>query len=114
MLALTCDPTSIRCSFRFVFHTNACDHHTESKRPTTMTKAALSGIDPLKDLLEDVLARLEALETKVGVTGAAPSKPAAKPAGATTLNGESFYAVLQHGRKSHVFPRFFFFSYHHV
>ena len=39
------------------------------------SKAALSGLDPLKDLLGDVIARLETLESKVGIS--APSGPAA-------------------------------------
>jgi hypothetical protein len=38
-----------------------------------MTNKALHGIDPLKDLLSDVLSRLENLETKVGI---APPHPA--------------------------------------
>jgi len=39
------------------------------------SKAALSGIDPLKDLLGDVIARLEALEAKTGVSPSANSIP---------------------------------------
>lgn len=35
-----------------------------------MARAALSGLDPLKDLLENVLSRLEALEAQVGVSSA--------------------------------------------
>lgn len=31
------------------------------------SKSAISGLDPLKDLLGDVLARIEQLESKVGI-----------------------------------------------
>jgi hypothetical protein len=42
-----------------------------------MASKATSGLDPLKDLLGDVLARLEALEAKAGVT--VPVTSAATP-----------------------------------
>jgi hypothetical protein len=46
-----------------------------------MTNKALHGIDPLKDLLSDVLSRLENLETKVGI---APPHHASSSASFTT------------------------------
>jgi hypothetical protein len=52
---------------------------TASKNP------AVSGLDPLKDLLGDVLSRLEALESKVGLTSSSsssnvpPKSPVAPP-----------------------------------
>jgi hypothetical protein len=48
---------------------------------------SLAGLDPLKDLLGDVLTRLEALESKVG--GGAPivpSPPASMPHGGTSIS----------------------------
>ena len=56
-----------------------------------MSKAALSGLDPLKDLLGDVLARLEALEAKVGIKGSTVTKQPSKSqvTGAQVLNGKS-------------------------
>lgn len=58
-----------------------------------MSKAALNGLDPLKELLGDVLNRLEALEAKVGIKSASslskqPSKSNVTP-GAALLNGKS-------------------------
>jgi hypothetical protein len=41
---------------------------------------ALSGLDPLKDLLGDVLARIEALEMKAGVVPASSASSARSPA----------------------------------
>jgi len=43
-----------------------------------MSKSALNGLDPLKDLLGDVLARLEALEAKVGIKGSSMTKQPSK------------------------------------
>ena len=46
-----------------------------------MSNKAISGLDPLKDLLGDVIARLEVLEGKVGVTasGLGPSSAPKSP-----------------------------------
>lgn len=56
-----------------------------------MTKAALNGLDPLKDLLGDVLSRLEALEAKVGIKpgSAVPKQPSKANVSAPLLNGKS-------------------------
>lgn len=54
-----------------------------------MTKAAVQGVEPLKDLLGDVLARLEALEAKVGVKSSTAAKQATKQASSSALNGKS-------------------------
>lgn len=40
------------------------------------TKAPLAGLDPLKDLLGDVISRIEALESKVG--GSPPTSASEK------------------------------------
>ena len=68
-----------------------------------MTKSALNGLDPLKDLLGDVLARLEALEAKVGVKGSSMAKQPSKSqvTSAQSLNGKSrakIFAVLRRVR----------------
>ena len=57
----------------------------------TMSKVALSGLDPLKDLLGDVLSRLEALEAKVGIKAGSsmPKQPAKSTVTAPLLNGKS-------------------------
>lgn len=56
-----------------------------------MSKASLSGLDPLKDLLGDVLSRLEALETKVGIKGSSLAKQpsGSQKSSAQLLNGKS-------------------------
>lgn len=56
-----------------------------------MSKAALNGLDPLKDLLGDVLSRLEALEAKVGIKGGSsmPKQPSKSNVTAPILNGKS-------------------------
>ena len=48
------------------------------KNSTMASNKAISGVDPLKDLLGDVITRLEVLEAKVGVSssaGGAPKSP---------------------------------------
>jgi hypothetical protein len=62
---------------------------TDLTRLLTMasSKAALSGIDPLKDLLSDVLARLETLEAKAGVSAAYPSAAKSPIPVKATLHG---------------------------
>lgn len=66
-----------------------------------MSKTSLAGLDPLKDLLGDVLSRLEALEAKVGIKsgsggggGSGGSSSSAMPkqtskSNVTSLNGKS-------------------------
>ena len=63
-----------------------------TKNQMTMSKSALNGLDPLKDLLGDVLSRLEALEAKVGIKpGSSLTKQPSKSnvAAAPLLNGKS-------------------------
>jgi len=53
-----------------------------SHKIDSMSKAALSGLDPLKDLLGDVISRLEVLESKVGLPSGSShgvSKPMSSP-----------------------------------
>jgi hypothetical protein len=70
------------------------------------SKAATSGVDPLKDLLGDVLARLEALESKAGVavavTSAAKSPIPVKATFHGKCRGVSEY-TLRNRRKLHQF-----------
>lgn len=61
-----------------------------TKNQMTMSKSALNGLDPLKDLLGDVLSRLEALEAKVGIKGSSLTQQASKSnVSAPLLNGKS-------------------------
>eukprot|EP00977_Amphora_coffeiformis_P016695 scaffold5237_cov179-Amphora_coffeaeformis.AAC.8 len=66
-----------------------------------MSKSALNGLDPLKDLLGDVLARLEALEAKVGIKGSSMTKqPSKSQVTSAQLNGKSrarIFGVLRCG-----------------
>ena len=61
-----------------------------------MSKSALNGLDPLKDLLGDVLGRLEALEAKVGTKGSSMTKQPSKSqaTSAQILNGKSRAKIL--------------------
>jgi hypothetical protein len=61
-----------------------------------MSSSKLSGLDPLKDLLSDVLSRLEALEAKAGV-GSGTSAP---PAGSLSAGGEPIPTTSFHGTSS--------------
>ena len=69
----------------------------------TMTKSALNGLDPLKDLLGDVLSRLEALESKVGIKGASLTKQPSKAqvTQAPLLNGKSRAKIFVTKRSRH-------------
>lgn len=61
----------------------------------TMSKAALNGLDPLKDLLGDVIARLEALESKAGIKGLAKQPSKSSVTSAPLLNGKSQKILVQ-------------------
>lgn len=56
----------IRCSGRDQYSPLSCDHKRMTLAAQNATKAA--ALEPLRELLGDVLARIEALETKVGVS----------------------------------------------
>lgn len=53
------------------------------------THRAVAGVDPLKDLLGDVLARLEALEAQVGKAPGAASVPKSPIPVKAALHGKS-------------------------
>jgi len=56
-----------------------------------MAQKALTGLDPLKDLLGEVLARLEALENRVGTHPPTPGGPKSPhPVKASIGHGTSF------------------------
>jgi hypothetical protein len=68
------------------------------------SKAANTGVDPLKDLLGDVLARLEALEANAGVavavTSAAKSPVPVKAAFHGTLAGVRYTSTFRNRRSN--------------
>ena len=59
-----------------------------------MANKALTGLDPLRDLLGEVLARLEALEHKVGAAPPTPGPKSPRP----------IKASIGHGTKSNGAP----------
>ena len=50
---------------------------------TMASPKAQALFDPLKDMFGDILSRLEALESKVGISGSSSSSPSAKPSPST-------------------------------
>jgi hypothetical protein len=58
------------------------------------SKSAVSGLDPLKDLLGDVLSRLDALEAKVGLSAASQTPKSPVASSRSIVHGEPALPAL--------------------